>query len=238
MQDGFDPLTFVFIGLALFVAWRLRSVLGQKTGTEKPPEPLFKQRDVEKSGTDNVVPLPSARMGRDIPASLNPQLDEVTPRWGNIVEPLSEQAKGFDAIAVIEDHFDAAEFVEGSKYAYEMIVVAFAKGDSKTLKTLLTKDVFENFSTVIRERETAKHTALCTFVGIDKLIIEDVQVKGNDAKVRVRIQSKMISATKDIDGNVIDGNAETVEQIADTWTFSRVLGSKDPNWLLSATGGE
>lgn len=236
MQDGFDPLTVVFIGLALFVAWRLRSVLGQKTGHEKPPEPIFKPRNAEKTGADNVVPLPSSRTPREAPKTINPQLEETAPRWGNIVEPDSSLSLGFDDIAKIESTFDARDFVEGAKYAYEMIVVAFAKGDRAPLKDLLTKDVFESFNTVIKEREAAKHTALCTFVGIDKVVIEDVQVKGKDAKIRVRIQSKLITATKDKDGTVIDGNPDTVSHVTDTWTFSRTLGSKDPTWLLSATG--
>jgi predicted lipid-binding transport protein (Tim44 family) len=239
MQNGFDPLTIIFIGLAIFIAWRLRSVLGQKTGHEKPPEPIFKPRDSDTArtvdGNDNVVPLPSSAKARPQERVAR---EQEGPRWGTLVQADSEQAKGFDAIAAIEPDFDAQDFSEGAKYAYEMIVTAFAKGDRKTLKDLLTKEVFDSFNDVIEQRERDKHTVESTFVGIDKLTFDQVSVKGKDAAITVTIHSQLISATRDAAGNVIEGNPETITTVSDTWTFARQLKSDDPNWLLAATGGD
>lgn len=231
MQDSFDLTTIIFIALAVFVAWRLRSVLGQKTGEERPPVDPFNRRDpaaqpAADQGPGNVVRLP----GADRTADVMPRGD----RWAGIAEPGSPVASGLDAIAAIEP-FDAREFVEGAKAAYEMIVSAFAAGDRETLKGLLSKDVFEGFDTAISQREAAGQKVETTFVAIDEAKIVAVDVRAKVASVTLRFASQMISATRDSAGEVIDGHADAVVDVIDTWTFSRTLGSRDPNWLLVAT---
>ena len=235
MQDTFDVTTLVFLALAVFVIWRLRSVLGQKTGTERSPfRPVERKRTeppaVRPDG-DNVVRLPSA----DRSPAASSQVQTQARDWRDIAEPGSTVATGLEQVVQVEPFFDPRAFVEGAKKAYETIVVAFAKGDRKTLRSLLAREVAEGFERAITEREKHSQTAETTFVSIDKAEIVGVDVKNRVAHVTVKFVSNLINATRDADGKVVDGNAETVVEVPDVWTFARTLGSRDPNWQLVAT---
>jgi predicted lipid-binding transport protein (Tim44 family) len=236
MQDSFDITTIIFLALAVFVIWRLRSVLGQRTGHEKPPlDPFSRREPPARPGaiteSDNVVKLPSAGADRAAAAAAEPRAD----RWKGIAEPETPVARGLDAIVRQEPAFDVRTFLEGAKMAYEMIVTAFAQGDRKSLKGLLSKDVYEGFERAIGERERRGEKAETTFVSIDRADIEGVEVKGRVAQVTVRFLSKLITATRDAQGRVVDGSPEAVVDVTDVWTFARALGSRDPNWQLVAT---
>jgi predicted lipid-binding transport protein (Tim44 family) len=233
MQESFDVTTLIFLALAVFVIWRLRSVLGQKTGHEKPPQDPFRREASEPPqtgrrpmGDDNVVRLPGAQPDRVMTAP---------DRWKGIAEPDSAVANGLDEIVAVKPDFDPRNFVEGSKMAYEMIVGAFASGDRKTLKDLLSKDVYEGFEQAISERESRGERAETTFVGINKADIVAVDVKNRVAQVTVRIVSELITVTRDSEGAVVDGSPEAVVDVTDVWTFARTLGSRDPTWHLVAT---
>jgi predicted lipid-binding transport protein (Tim44 family) len=234
MQDSFDITTLIFLGLAVFVIWRLRSVLGQKTGNEQPPFDPFARRDAPPPrpgapAEDNVVRLPGApgeRPGPKLPAA---------ERWNGIAEPGSRIAQGLDEILRLEPSFDAQEFVSGAKAAYEMIVTAFAQGDRPTLKNLLSREVYDGFERAIAEREKRGEKVETTFVSIDRAEIAGVEVRGSHAQIMVRFASKLITATREASGVVVDGSPDTVVDVTDVWTFARTLGSRDPNWLLVAT---
>ncbi|GAB6841326.1 putative lipid-binding transport protein (Tim44 family) [Methylorubrum rhodinum] len=235
MQDSFDATTLIFLALAVFVIWRLRSVLGQKTGTERSPfRPVERNRtDAPGARTegDNVVRLPGADRTQPAPAQT-----AAAPRdWRGIAEPGSAVARGLEQIVQVEPAFEPRAFLEGSKSAYEAIVTAFATGDRKTLRALLSKEVCEGFERAISEREKRRETAETTFISIDKAEIVAVEVKNKVAQVTVRFLSNLITATRDAEGKVIDGNAETGVEVPDVWTFARTLGSRDPNWQLVAT---
>lgn len=232
MQDTFDVTTLIFLALAVFVIWRLRSVLGQKTGAERSPFRPVERNGAEPSGSrkdgDNVVRLPGS--DRAQPAAVAPVRD-----WRGIAQPGSAVANGLEQVLQSEPDFDPSGFVEGSKKAYEAIVVAFNKGDRKTLRALLSREVAEGFERAIGERERRNETAETTFVSIDKADIVSVDVKNRVAQITVRFLSNLITATRNAEGKVIDGSAEAVVEVPDVWTFSRNLGSRDPNWQLVAT---
>ncbi|HEV2605405.1 MAG TPA: Tim44/TimA family putative adaptor protein [Microvirga sp.] len=237
MQDSFDITTLIFLGLAVFVIWKLRSVLGQKTGSEQPPMDSLSRRDPPagratppRAESDNVVRLPGAAPERAGAALAEAPVD----RWKGIAEPGSRIAAGLDEIARTEP-FDGPEFVEGAKAAYEMIVTAFAQGDRKTLKGLLSREVYDGFERAIVERERRNERVETTFVSIDKAEIIGVEVRNAVARVTMRFLSKLITATRDMAGAVVDGSPETVVDVTDVWTFERTLGSRDPNWQLVAT---
>ncbi|KQT58625.1 calcium-binding protein [Methylobacterium sp. Leaf456] len=234
MQDSFDATTLIFLALAVFVIWRLRSVLGQKTGTERSPFRPVERNRTDAPGArqdgDNVVRLPGADRAPPAPAQAAAPRD-----WRGIAEPGSAVARGLEQIVQVEPAFEPRAFLEGSKSAYEAIVTAFATGDRKTLRALLSKEVCEGFERAISEREKRRETAETTFISIDKAEIVAVEVKNRVAQVTVRFLSNLITATRDAEGKVIDGNAETGVEVPDVWTFARTLGSRDPNWQLVAT---
>jgi len=231
MQDSFDVTTLIFLALAVFVIWRLRSVLGQKTGTERSPFKPVDRSQLGKQGAPpagNVVRLPGADR-------TPPERPAAERDWTGVAEPGSPVARGLESIVQTEPAFDPREFIEGAKAAYEAIVVAFAKGDRKTLRALLSRDVGEGFERAIDERERNKQTVETTFVSIDKAEIVAAETRNRVAHITVRFLSNLITATRDAQGNVVDGNAEAVVEVPDVWTFSRQLGSRDPNWQLVAT---
>jgi predicted lipid-binding transport protein (Tim44 family) len=236
MQDSLDVTTIIFLALAAFVIWRLRSVLGQKTGREQPPvmrrePPPPARQEPGSPEPGNVVRLPGAAAGR-----ANGSGAELAPdRWKGVAEPGSAVATGLDEIAKVEPGFDARGFIEGGKMAYEMIVTAFAQGDRKTLKNLLSRDVYEGFDRAIGEREKRGEKAETTFVSIDKAEIVGVEVRNQVAHMMVRFVSQLITATRNAEGAVVDGSPDAVVEVTDVWTFARPIGSRDPNWQLVAT---
>ncbi len=236
MHEPIDITTIIFAVLAVFVVWKLRSVLGTRTGHEKPRDRPFAPRTEEAARQSlpggNVIPLPDAPAPNGGGAA-QPKADP--DRWKDLVDPDSRAIPGLDAIAAAEPGFDARAFLAGAKSAYEMIVTAFAKGDRGTLRRLLADDVYESFTHAITEREARGERVEMTFVSLEKVTIDDAQVRGTLAQVTVRFLSKLITATYDKAGAVIDGSPERVVDMTDIWTFAREVGSRDPNWRLVAT---
>ena len=230
----FDIYTIIFLALAVFIFLRLRSVLGQRTGRERPPyDPYSAREPVRPSAAgDNVVALPGR--GADKPPEPAEPV-EPAERWKGIAQPGTPLAAGLDAIAAESKDFDGKHFIAGARAAYEMIVNAYAEGDRRTLKNLLSREVYDGFDSVIREREARGETAETKFVSIDSTDITAAELRARTAQVTVRFISQIISATRDRAGNVIDGSAEKVTEVIDVWTFARDLSSRDPNWKLVAT---
>jgi len=152
-----------------------------------------------------------------------------------LAETGSVIATGLDAILAAAPDFDAKHFLTGARAAYEMIVNAYAEGDRRTLKNLLSREVYDGFEAAIAEREKRGDTVESRFVSIDNAEITAAEVRGRNIQATVRFQSKLISVTRNKEGNVIDGNAEQVTDVTDVWTFARDVSSRDPNWKLVAT---
>jgi predicted lipid-binding transport protein (Tim44 family) len=245
MQDVFDFWWIIYATIAVVIFVKLRSVLGQRTGRERPPYDPFSARDAlrpsttERSSTnDNVVALPgraaepvSKPVDKPVEVAALPAAD----RWSGLAEPGSPVAAGLDAIAGEDKSFDGKHFIAGARAAYEMIVTAYAEGDRRTLKNLLSRDVYDGFEAAIRERETKGETAESRFVSIDKSDISDAELRGRTAQITLRFVSQLVSVTRDREGAVIDGSPEKVTDVTDVWTFARDLSSRDPNWKLVAT---
>jgi predicted lipid-binding transport protein (Tim44 family) len=235
----FDIYTIIFLALAVFIFLRLRSVLGQRTGRERPPYDPFSARDTaRKPATEKVVTLPTrtASTTEVVAKPAEPaEMPATGERWKGIAAAGSPVAAGLDAIAAEDKSFDAQHFLAGARAAYEMIVTAFAEGDRRTLKGLLSREVYEGFESVIRDREARGETVETRFVSIDTSEITSAELRAKIAQITVRFISQLITATRDRAGNVIDGSAEKVTEVTDVWTFARELSSRDPNWKLVAT---
>ncbi len=234
MSNVFDIYTIIFLALAVFIFLRLRSVLGQRTGRERPPYDPYSARDALPSpASDKVVTLPPRQA--ETPSRPAEPAPPAAERWKDVVEAGSAAAAGLDAITAAEPTFDAKHFITGARAAYEMIVTTFAEGDRRQLRSLLSREVFDGFDAVISERESRGETAETRFVSIDGSTITGAELRGRTAQITVRFVSKLISATRDRNGTVIDGNAEKVTDVTDVWTFARDVSSRDPNWKVVAT---
>lgn len=233
----FDIYTIIFLALAVFIFLRLRSVLGQRTGRERPPyDPVASREALRTPASDKVVALPTRNVEQGAKVSeAEGERVEAPYRWQGIAEPDTPLAAGLDAIVGTDSTFEPRHFLTGARQAYEMIVTAFAEGDRRTLRNLLSREVYDGFDAAIRERETKGETVDTKFVSMDRADIIGAEVKGRTAQVTVRFVSQLISATRDRNGNVIDGSSEKVTDVTDVWTFARDLSSRDPNWKLVAT---
>jgi len=227
----FDIYTIIFLALAIFIFIRLRSVLGQRTGRERPPYDPYSTRDARAPAGDKVVTLPT----RNNPESVARPAEPAGDRWKGIAAEGSAVAAGLDAVAASDSSFDAKHFVVGAKAAYEMIVGAFAAGDRKTLKGLLSREVYDGFEAAIKDREAKGDTVENKFVSLDTADIIGAELRNNTAQVTVRFISQLISATRDKAGNVVDGSPDKVTEVTDVWTFARDVTGRDPNWKLVAT---
>ena len=93
-----DIYTIIFLALAVFIFLRLRSVLGQRTGSERPPYDRAAPNVVQRSpDNNNVVPMPGAVIDQ---APLAPTADVSPPadRWKGVTERGTPLAQGLDAI--------------------------------------------------------------------------------------------------------------------------------------------
>jgi predicted lipid-binding transport protein (Tim44 family) len=226
-----DFITLFFLVAAVLIFLQLRNVLGRRTGNEKPPFDPYTAREAAKApaGDDGkVVTLPRRELTEEEKFA---EIDALAKPGTTLNDALRE-------LLGVDPSFRPKEFLNGARMAYEMIVMAFADGDRKTLKNLLSKEVYEGFDAAISEREARGEVVKSTFVGIEKATITQANVSDMEEQVTVRIVSQLISATFDKDGILVDGDQENVADVTDIWTFARDARSRDPNWKLVATESE
>ena len=226
--------TIFFIIVAAIVLFQLRNVLGRRTGSERPPfDPYTRtEKTIEPQG--NVVTLPNRRetgVTEAVVVDRYAAIDKIVP----VAEPANAELR---RIQDADPSFDAKAFIDGVKIAYEMIVTAFAAGDRKALKSLLSQEAYAGFETAIAEREARAEKMQSTFVGIDDAKIVAGETKEREVLITVRIVSQLITAVTSATGEVIDGDPETVVEVKDVWTFARDTRSRDPNWKLVETQSE
>lgn len=202
--------------VAGFIVFRLYTVLGRRTGNERPPQ------DYRLPGSERET----------VPA-------RVTPAAPRPVENISDPVQsGLFDISLADRTFDKDKFLAGARAAYEMIETAFAAGDRETLRPLLGGDVYAAFDAVIFEREKAAHRCNFTFVGFKEVKVLAAALKEHIAEITLCFESQFVSATLDISGKVVDGDDKSVRDVTDIWTFSRDVRARNPNWTLIATAGE
>jgi predicted lipid-binding transport protein (Tim44 family) len=235
----------ILIGLvAVFLILRLRSVLGKRTGNERPPArdpftppapPTATPRVGDapaNQGNDNVVSLPTA----NAPA---PRQSSATSGPGGIRATVIPTATaGVAAIRAADPSFEPIGFTGGARAAFTAIVEAFAKGDISALRALLDGPTFSSFEAAIRGRVERKEKAETTLIGFEASDVAAAELQGTNASVTVRFVSEQINVLRNADGQIIDGNPNEVQKVIDLWTFRRDTKSSDPNWLLVKTESE
>ena len=245
MGNNYD---IILIGLvAVFLILRLRSVLGKRTGNERPPArdpftppapPTAAPRLGDRGdapatqGNDNVVPLPTANA-----PSPRPSLATSGP-GGIRATVLPTATTGVAAIRPADPSFEPIGSSGGARAAFPAIVEAFAKGDTATLRPLLDGPTFSSFDAAIRGRVERKEKAETTLIGFEASDISDAELQGTNAVVTVRFVSEQINVLRNAESQIIDGNPNEVQKVIDLWTFRRDTKSSDPNWLLIKTESE
>jgi predicted lipid-binding transport protein (Tim44 family) len=235
------PDLIIFAVLAVFLGWKLYSVLGRRTGNERSIDPFGTKPGSAQNG-NAANSEPSARAPR-LEGPVNeeaPPPREVLPREQRQLEAVIAQSpesarKGLEAIRAADREFDPVTFLSGAKIAFDMILTAFAAGDANALKPLLAPEVMQQFGAAITDRQRRNLTLKTTLVGIIGLELVDAEMKGPDARVKVKFTSQQVNVTQDSEGRIVDGHPNEVATITDIWTFSRPVTARDPNWVLVGT---
>ena len=230
MGEGFQFIDILLFGMiAAFLVIRLRSVLGRRTGHEKRRDAFGRGEEAQAKGQrDTVIPLP----GRAPPRAEEPAAEPVTTPPAADAGPLQP---GVDKIRTADASFDPQGFMAGARAAFEMIVTAFAQGDTEALRPLLSDEVFDNFNNAIEARRKAGETLETTLVGITSAEMLEADLVGRNAVVTVKFVSEQVNVTRDAQGQVVDGDPAAVTNVTDIWTFARDVHSTDPDWFLVAT---
>jgi len=243
-MEKIDLFTLISLIVAVIVVLKLRSVLGRRTGDEEARVERYRaERARQASGASdngNVVAMP--RRDRDAAAATPaPEVSQADVEERIRTYPSAEAGAraGLIEIAKLDPAFEPEVFIRGAKQAYEMIVTAFAEGNRKLLKDLLSREVYDGFVRAISEREQRGEQVDQSFVGIDKADIMESELKGGIASITVRFVSQLISATRDKAGAIIGGDPQRIKEVTDIWTFSRDISTAkaraNPNWRLIAT---
>jgi predicted lipid-binding transport protein (Tim44 family) len=216
---------FLIAMVAGVILFRLYTVLGRRTGHERPPAEPYRlsERSPVPARDDTAVARGDAR-------ALAPHAAPERP-----TDPV---AAGLLDIQLVDRGFDKEHFVTGARAAYEMILTAFASNDRAALRPLLSDEVYGAFDGVMRGREERGEKLSFTFVGFKEVKIAAAALKGQMAEITMSFAAQFISATTDAHGALIEGDSKTVHDITDVWTFSRDVRARDPNWTLIATSGE
>jgi predicted lipid-binding transport protein (Tim44 family) len=209
----------VLAGIAIFLILKLRSVLGTRDGFEKPPIPL-----------EDVRP----RVRRDfevIEGGVDHDITDHAAEGSDSARALADMKKA-------EPGFMVGPFLEGARGAYEMILIAFEKGELDKIRPFLSDDVEASFAEAIAAREREGLTVEASFVGMKELALQEATFNKDSrfAEISVRFVGEQTYVVRNKAGEIVEGSAREIKKSRDIWTFARQMGSDDPNWQLVATG--
>ena len=209
----------VLAGIAIFLILKLRSVLGTRDGFEKPPAPLED---------------PRPRVKRDFEVIEGGADRDITDHVGDG----SDAAKALAAMKLAEPGFSVNTFLQGARGAYEMILMAFERGDLSQVRAFLDVEIEAAFTDAIEAREAEGLPVEATFVGLRELALHNATFDRatKRAEISIRYVGELTSVVRNAAGDVVEGDAKTVKRQRDVWTYARVMGASDPNWQLVATG--
>jgi predicted lipid-binding transport protein (Tim44 family) len=216
---GGFPLDLVLFGMiAAFLVLRLRSILGRRTGFERPPQPNL------------PTPGPATAQGPVIEGRAEPSAAAPSRP---VPDPASPIGQSLARMRAIDPTFDGARFLDGAEKAFRIIVGAFASGDRVALRSLLSDDTYRAFTQAIEAREAVGQVQVTEIRRMETVAVEAADLRGSVAVVTVRFVSDQVSLTRDKDGHPVVGT-DAVTEITDLWTFERDLAMRDPTWRLVA----
>jgi predicted lipid-binding transport protein (Tim44 family) len=209
----------VLAGIAIFLILRLKNVLGTREGFEKPAVPA-------------EVAVPEPRKGFEVIEG-GPDRD-----ISDHVPDGSDSARALAAMKGAEPSFNVGGFLQGARGAYEMILMAFERGELEKVQPFLSAEVQDAFAGVVAHRQERGLVVQAEFLGLRELALNEASFNPStrEAELTVRFVGEVISSARDASGTVIEGDPKSARKQRDVWTFARVMGSSDPNWQLVATG--
>ena len=212
-----DPLTLFFAAVAAFVFFKLFSVLGRRTGHERPP-PAAAGGNGAEADDGKVVPLRRRDDGTGDAAALDASLEA-----------------GLARIRQADRDFDPERFLAGARAAFEMILDAFHKGELEKVRRFLDAEVHRGFARAVEDRDAGDAKRLVELVAINRCELAAASMEGPEARVTVRFESDQTDVVKDSEERIVAGDPTAPVEVTDLWTFARDTRSRDPNWLLVAT---
>lgn len=213
MADGGMVTLLILAAVTVFLVFKLKDVLGTKTGQEKPPLAARRQSPKQASAPVEVVNTPP--------------LDDSDPKTAI-----------YTKMQAVEPNFSPTVFANGARQAYEMLLMAFENGDKSTLQKFLSPDVYQGFAQVIDERADQGLTVDARFVGLRESDIIGARFDEDDqvAEIDMKFVGEIVTVVRDKEHRIVEGDPNEIRREYDQWTFGRKMGSSDPNWLLIATG--
>lgn len=210
----------VLAGIAVFLILRLKNVLGTREGFEKPPV-------TDQSPTKRTGPALEVIEG-------GPDLD-ITDH----VPEDSEDAKALAEMKRLEPSFGVSDFLQGARGAYEMIVMGYERGDLAEIQPFLSEEIYESFVDGVAAREDQGLTIEASFIGVREMELVSAKLddETKEAEMAIRFVAELTSAVRNAEGEIVEGSTTEIKRQKDTWVFSRIMGSDDPNWLLVSTDG-
>ncbi|MEO9683399.1 MAG: Tim44/TimA family putative adaptor protein [Tateyamaria sp.] len=210
----------VLAGIAIFLILRLKNVLGTRDGFEEPPTPRPMADRPDRAQFEVIEG--------------GPDLD-ITDH----VEEDSDAAKALAKMKRIEPSFNVADFLQGARGAYEMIVMGYENGDLADIQPFLSEEIYDTFVDGVAAREDQGLTIESEFIGVRELKLVNATFDDDtkEAELNIRFVAELTSAVRDQGGDIVEGSLSEVKRQKDSWSFARTMGADDPNWLLVSTDG-
>lgn len=228
MGDEFAILDIlILLALAVFFISRLRKVLGKQIDDD------FSKTDIKNLQEKLQQFQNEDPTSKEVIDAAIHQVEDDAPILADIKNP--DVTQTLLEIKKLDPHFNVKEFLQGAKGAFEMIFEAYNTGDKATLKSLLSKEIFEDFALAMDERENADIREEATLIAIEAATIHQAKLQGKIAEITVNFTSEQILVEKDAEGVIVSGDPSKTELVYDSWTFERDTRSPNPNWTLVGT---
>ena len=212
MGNPFDPFNLILFLIAVVGFIRLRMILGRRTGNEDP----LRQNKY------------ASRVSADIESLTKPKEKKSLKTKEDILLFLSSEIPGFSS----------ESFVDGASNAYEMILKNYADGNLKTIKNIISKDVYDGFNEAIKERKNKNNRLVNELIAFDKSDIIDAKIERKNVLLTVEFYSRIITYVLDENDQIIEGSKDNPISVIDQWTFKKALKDKSPSWQLISTQSE
>ena len=206
MQNGFPYLDILIFGvIAIFLIFRLKNILGTKTGLED-------NNSGEKNKPEqysNVVSLKSSKINSD-----NIEIDKILK---------------------VDPNFNNVDFLNGSKTFFEMVLKSFVSGNLDTIKDFIKPSVLKSFKGAIDDRNKENETLIIDLKSVEKNEIVSSVITKTAIKIYVMFETLQITALMDKNEKIIDGDTDKEILVKDEWVFEKKIKDENPNWTLIET---